>query len=478
MATTHQDTNVNQLVINKMTKQEYDNLSQVSDTELYLVEEQVDNVVTQNSTNPVQSGAVYEALQNVQNLTADDGIDITNNVISTKIDNDTIQFNSNGEMYCANAGSLKQVDCSTYRGVAGEIVQHIGYNNTSLNLINGHIYKLGTEQRTRLVVSENDFIQAGNYDYVGPYPSSISTSIYSDYGMDHYTWVTNKPFANLAVGDLFWKLPYNDTDYHNVAEVQRVAHIAESSVVLDNGIVLYSLSQLHQFSVNLAEGYSDGNIILFKNQDDYFLGGLFIPINSYITETTYDALVWQPIGVQSYNDLSDKPLSVESSKVKYTLSDGTTKLTLALESELFSGNYNDLTDKPFQNFSFVFPDYKTVALLIDVTDWYDNNSQTTYNYNLFANVFAVRTYGNCEPSGTFNIAAKANWARGYLVRYSKNTFFSVSIVSYNSHKYIAMNKSNSSSTNVYMHGYMTSLLSTPIFVNTNDVTILYQGSEY
>ena len=63
MATTHTDTNVNQLVINKLTKQEFNNLPQVSETELYLVEEQVDNVVTQNSTNPVQSGAVYEALQ-------------------------------------------------------------------------------------------------------------------------------------------------------------------------------------------------------------------------------------------------------------------------------------------------------------------------------------------------------------------------------------------------------------------------------
>lgn len=65
MATTHQDTNVNKLVINKMTKQEYDNLSQVSETELYLIEEQVDSVVTQNSTNPVQSGAVYNAIQNI-----------------------------------------------------------------------------------------------------------------------------------------------------------------------------------------------------------------------------------------------------------------------------------------------------------------------------------------------------------------------------------------------------------------------------
>jgi len=65
MATTYQDTNVNSLVINKLTKQEYDNLQQVSDTELYLVEEQVDSTVTQGSTNPVQSGAVYEALQDI-----------------------------------------------------------------------------------------------------------------------------------------------------------------------------------------------------------------------------------------------------------------------------------------------------------------------------------------------------------------------------------------------------------------------------
>ena len=65
MAITHQDTNVNSLVINKLTKQEYDNLQQVSDTELYLVEEQVDSTVTQGSTNPVQSGAVYEALQDI-----------------------------------------------------------------------------------------------------------------------------------------------------------------------------------------------------------------------------------------------------------------------------------------------------------------------------------------------------------------------------------------------------------------------------
>ena len=46
--------------------------------------------------------------------------------------------------------------------------------------------------------------------------------------------------------------------------------------------------------------------------------------------TDLKAVAWSG----SYNDLKNKPLSVENSKVKYTLSDGTTKLTLAQESDV------------------------------------------------------------------------------------------------------------------------------------------------
>lgn len=65
MATTYQDTNVNQLVINKCTKSEFDAMSTHSETELFLVEEAIDDTPTENSTNPVSSGGVYEALQNI-----------------------------------------------------------------------------------------------------------------------------------------------------------------------------------------------------------------------------------------------------------------------------------------------------------------------------------------------------------------------------------------------------------------------------
>lgn len=57
------DTNVNSLVINKLTKAQYDDISSPSETELYLVEESIDTTPTSGSNNPVSSGGVYNALQ-------------------------------------------------------------------------------------------------------------------------------------------------------------------------------------------------------------------------------------------------------------------------------------------------------------------------------------------------------------------------------------------------------------------------------
>ena len=59
MPTTYTDTTVNSLVINKMTKEEYDALQNPSDTELYLIPDVIDATPTANSTNLVESGGVY-----------------------------------------------------------------------------------------------------------------------------------------------------------------------------------------------------------------------------------------------------------------------------------------------------------------------------------------------------------------------------------------------------------------------------------
>ena len=66
MAQTYNDTQVNALVINKLKRQEFDDLTAVSMTELYLVEEPLDDVPTEDSENPITSGGVYTALQGVK----------------------------------------------------------------------------------------------------------------------------------------------------------------------------------------------------------------------------------------------------------------------------------------------------------------------------------------------------------------------------------------------------------------------------
>ena len=61
------DTNVNGLVINKLTKAQYDTIQNPSETELYLVEEDIDTIPTSGSKNPVTSGGVYNELQDKEN---------------------------------------------------------------------------------------------------------------------------------------------------------------------------------------------------------------------------------------------------------------------------------------------------------------------------------------------------------------------------------------------------------------------------
>lgn len=60
------DTTVNNLIINKLTKAQYNAIETKSDTELYLVPDTIDSTPTSGSTNLVESGGVYTALSGKQ----------------------------------------------------------------------------------------------------------------------------------------------------------------------------------------------------------------------------------------------------------------------------------------------------------------------------------------------------------------------------------------------------------------------------
>lgn len=81
------DISANGLVINKLSKAQYDAIQNPSDTELYLVPDEIDNAPTSGSNNPVKSGGVYSALGNKQdNLVFNTAYNATSNKVATMAD--------------------------------------------------------------------------------------------------------------------------------------------------------------------------------------------------------------------------------------------------------------------------------------------------------------------------------------------------------------------------------------------------------
>ena len=61
------DRNLQNLIINKLTKAQYDAIDSPSPDELYLIPDEIDDTPTQGSDNPVKSGGVFTALSGKQN---------------------------------------------------------------------------------------------------------------------------------------------------------------------------------------------------------------------------------------------------------------------------------------------------------------------------------------------------------------------------------------------------------------------------
>lgn len=455
MAQTHTDTNVNQLVINKMTKQEYDNLSQVSETELYLVEEQVDSVVTQNSTNPVQSGAVYEALQDIggtindgtttftknnetigttsANQSVNQTIALPNDVVMCNLidnkalasyatpitrfkyiedhgwvdmDRSNIQYNEgtgewtgtfvslditegeyyydmdndavfvadeNSEMqdvtstvviqgdsnklYCDTTTNmlyrydgtnfvaltsnfsgdyndlinkpdlnfLKQRDLTTYQGENDEIVQHIG--TTSGGLVNGYVYKKSDVHS----LTYNDV----TYTYVGETNDNVTWKLYK-ITQDNIDYVMPQ---EINIGDSFWVVrDFTTLEVVHIFEIDNIGENEERTLMNVEGHFLGTNITLH-FVAPYSEIINTSRALIYKNGNNYlYCDSTFKFFASSVNNNNANvipfdgevnnAYAWQRANVQP------QQLSLENSKVKYTLSDGTTKLTLVQESDI------------------------------------------------------------------------------------------------------------------------------------------------
>lgn len=65
------DTIVSNLIINKLTRAQYDQIENPSDTELYLIPDEIDDTPTSGSDNPVTSDGVYNAISGKQDTISD-----------------------------------------------------------------------------------------------------------------------------------------------------------------------------------------------------------------------------------------------------------------------------------------------------------------------------------------------------------------------------------------------------------------------
>lgn len=129
-------------------------------------------------------------------------------------------------------------------------------------------------------------------------------------------------------------------------------------------------------------------------------------------------------------------------------------------------------------FYLFIADYTRHLAIIDVTDWYVNNTQANYDYYIVGNCNFLRSTGLVGASSSLNITAVINWNRVYVLKYSKNNGYSVNVISYDNRYYLALSRIHDSAASLFFNGVFNHILSNPLQLKDSDVTIIYAGTEY
>lgn len=323
---------------------------------------------------------------------------------------------------------LKQRDLTTYQGENDEIVQHVG--NNSSGYTNGYVYKKSNVYS----ITYNGV----TYTRVGKTDDDITWKFYK-ITQDNINYVLPQ---EVSIGDNFWVVDnFITLRVVHIFEIDNIEENEERTQMDVEGHFLGTNITLH-FVAPFSEIINTSKALIYKNGNNYlYCDSSFRLFASSINNNNANVIpfngtinndyIWQRINVQP------QQLSLESSKVKYTLSDGTTKLTLAQESDLAtvatSGSYNDLTDKPqnattttaglmsasdkalvnnlttFTIMSINISDYYC-CLIADITDFWESPS-TTVNlacYGFCGLVIRFRNEGNLN-SNCANMVAMVSY---------------------------------------------------------------------
>ena len=165
----------------------------------------VDQSYDATSTNAQSGVAVAEALSNVpSSLSAGDGIDITSDVVSAKVDGSTITYNANGELQATASG-----------GVTGGVTD-VTVDGTSV--VNGQ----GVAEITMPTFTQvqSDWSQSDNtqVDYIKNKPSLATVATSGDYDD-----LTNKPIIPAAQVNSDWNASSGVSEILNKPSLATVA---------------------------------------------------------------------------------------------------------------------------------------------------------------------------------------------------------------------------------------------------------------
>lgn len=109
------DTSVNSLVINKLTKAQYETIQNPSETELYLVPDEMDTAPTSGSSNCVTSGGVYTAFQGKADKVVVESSMPSGGFLPNKVYNlGTLSGNTTFSMAAATDNTIANIWCWTF----------------------------------------------------------------------------------------------------------------------------------------------------------------------------------------------------------------------------------------------------------------------------------------------------------------------------------------------------------------------------
>lgn len=398
----------------------------------FVINVTTDSELSPISTNAVQNKVIYEALElireTINGLTATPDAQLSTTSIKP-VQNRILTGEINGikDRVAALEGQggstyayAKQIsDLNNYEGEDGEIVQYKGESTGAL--VNGFFYKkTKVPDNTQVArITGNGFTGEFNYNFV--YQQGKIELDGGDYIIDGlinlyaraYMCLANGVNAYLISVDNTWQVGSLFVNY-NSKKIHKIASVSGDTLTDSEGnifnCVAGSYTNTEQITFNVGRNVNTGEEIWVGGDSSTTLYVLHIKEGTlstpdailfytgqiFTTSSSQEVSYWkqhdiQPVFSGSYNDLSNKPLSVENSKVKYTLSDGTTKLTLAQESELksvaYSGSYNDLTNK-LQNAT------TSADGLMSATDKSKLDKLTINTINIGATLLCGRTTGS------------------------------------------------------------------------------------